>query len=288
MGAIFKREFKSYMTNMYGSVFIFFMLLITGLFFFLSNLVYGGPQIEYDMLFYSSMILIIAIPILTMRSVAEDKHNGTDKFLLSLPLKVSGIVAGKYLALLAVFAIPTAVMCLLPIILSLFGEVYFLTSYSSLLAFFLLGAALLAICMYISSLTENQIISAVISLVTILVLFFLPDLSVFIPSTPLASYISIVVLEAIVALIAYFLTRSVGISLTAAAIMIIPTSAIYIFASSLFEGLFAKIVAFLSPFTRFFYFTYGIFDLSSIVYYLSLIAFFIFLTMQSLDKKRWG
>ena len=156
MGAIFRREFKSYMTNMYGIVFVFFILVFAGVFFFMYNLMYMIPQFEYSMIDIQ-MILIIAVPVLAMRSMAEDRHNGTDRFLLSLPLKMSGIVMGKYFAMLAVFALPVAVMCTFPLILSLFGEVYFLTTYSSIFAFFLLGAFLLAICMYISSLTDNRI-----------------------------------------------------------------------------------------------------------------------------------
>ena len=287
MGAIFRREFKSYMTNMYGIVFVFFILVFAGVFFFMYNLMYMIPQFEYSMIDIQ-MILIIAVPVLAMRSMAEDRHNGTDRFLLSLPLKMSGIVMGKYFAMLAVFALPVAVMCTFPLILSLFGEVYFLTTYSSIFAFFLLGAFLLAICMYISSLTDNQIIAAVLGVTVILVLYFSDFIAYLIPSSSLASYISFLVIEVIIAAVAFAVSKNINVALIVAAILIIPTSLCYIFLSSSFEGLFAKAVAFISPFTRFNYFTYGIFDLSSIIYFLSVTAFFIFLTVQSLDKKRWG
>ena len=287
MGAIFRREFKSYMSNMYGIVFMVFILVFSGVFFFMNNLMYMIPQFEFSLV-NIQMILIIAIPVLTMRSMAEDRHNGTDRFLCSLPLKISGIIMGKYLALLAVFAIPVALMCFYPLILSFFGEVHFLTTYSSVFAFFMLGAFLLAICMYISSLTDNQIIAAVLGVMAILVLYFSDFIAYIVPSSSLASYISFLIIEIIIAAIALAVTKNINVTLITAAVLIIPTSLCYIFLSSSFEGLFAKMVAFISPFTRFEYFTYGVFDLSSIVYYLSVTALFIFLTVQSMDKKRWG
>ena len=131
MLAIFKREFRSYFTSMTGYVIIAIMLLFSGVFSMILNLIGQYASYEY-VLSNQSIVLIVAIPVLTMRSIAEDRKSKTDMLLYSLPLKMSSIVLGKYFAMLAVWAICCLSMGITPLILSGYGTVNFVTTYSAI------------------------------------------------------------------------------------------------------------------------------------------------------------
>ncbi len=189
MFAVYKREFRAYMNNVYGWLFMAVLLLFAGLMMFRENLVVGAPNIEYALL-DSEYVLLLMIPILCMRSMAEDKHNKTDMFYLSLPIKTSATVLGKYFALLTVYAIPCAVLAVYPVILGMFGEVHFLSAYSALLFFFLLGAALIAVCQFMSALTDNLVVAAVLGVLSVLILLALSRLESITPALGFMTRIS--------------------------------------------------------------------------------------------------
>lgn len=287
MTAIFKKEFKSYFINMSGYVFIAFILLFAGIFTTALNLKTGYASFSYS-LSNMTMVFLFAVPILTMRSLAEERHARTDQLLYSLPLKVSDIVLGKYFAMLVVFLLPTLVMCLYPILLTAFGTVQFSTAYGAILAFFLLGAALIAICMFMSSLTESQIIAAVLSFGVLLAAYLMKGIASLIPSTAIASFLCLLAVAAIAALIVWLLTKNYVIAIAALALCVFPLCLVYFLNASVFEGLFAELISTLSLFDRFNSFVYGMFDVTAIVYYLSIIVFFLFLSVQSVEKRRWS
>lgn len=162
MGAIYKRELRAYFYSFLGTLFIGSMLFLLGIYFSVYNLFMGYPHMGYAL---SSVVFLflIGIPILTMRILAEERHQKTDQLILTAPLSVSGIVIGKFLALATVFAIPVGIICIYPMFLSIFGTVAFAESYLAVLGFFLYGLACIAIGIFISSLTESQVISAVIT-----------------------------------------------------------------------------------------------------------------------------
>ena len=135
MSAVYKRELRAYMNNVYGWLFMAIFLLFTGYMMFQNNLYDGMPEFELT-LSASQYALLLLIPILCMRSMAEDRHNKTDMFYLSLPMKTASVVLGKYFAMLTVYAIPCAVICVYPLVLGLFGDVNFLSAYISILFFF--------------------------------------------------------------------------------------------------------------------------------------------------------
>ena len=287
MSAIFKKEFKSYFINMSGYVFMAFLLLFAGIYVTAVNLKGGYAAFEIT-LSSMSMVFLFVIPILTMRSIAEERHSRTDQLLYSLPLQVSDIVLGKFFAMLAVLLIPVAIMSVYPLILSVFGSVNFAASYGALLAFFLLGGALIAICMFMSALTESQIIAAVLSFGVLLAAYLMSGIATLIPTTAMASFICLIVVSLLLAAAVWGLTRNPVIAVIAAAVCILPLSALYYFRSELFVGLFQKVLDVVSLFTRFENFIYGIFDVGAIVYYLSVTALFLFLTAQSVEKRRWS
>ena len=163
MIAIFKREFRSYFINMSGYVFIGVLWLFSGIFATALNLIGQYAAYEYALSNLVTVLMLI-VPILTMRSMSEDRRAKTDMLLYSLPVSSTEVILGKYFAMLAVWGVACLGMGATPIILGMFGEVNFASAYGALLGFFLLGAALIAVCTFVSSLTENQLIAAILGI----------------------------------------------------------------------------------------------------------------------------
>lgn len=162
MLAIFKREFKSLFWNITGWLFIGITLALFGLYFFVYNLSYGYPYISYS-LSAIAFLFMVTVPILTMRVLAEEKHAKTDQLLLTAPISVGKIILGKFLALALVYTICIGVICVAPLVLMIFGDVPLAETYVGILGFWLYGLATIAIGTFVSSLTESQVISAVVS-----------------------------------------------------------------------------------------------------------------------------
>ena len=178
MTAVYKRELRSYLTSMIGYLFMFFILLLTGIYFSAYQLAAAYPKFEYT-LSALTFVFLISVPILTMRVLAEERKQKTDQLLLTSPVSVEKIVLGKYLALVTIFAIPMIIMCLYPLLMSKFGTVSFAAAYTAILGFFLLGCANLAIGVFISSLTESQVIAAVLTFVFLFAFYMMNGISSF-------------------------------------------------------------------------------------------------------------
>lgn len=287
MSAIFRRELRAYFTGMTAYVFIAFLLLFAGIYTMAYNLNSAYPNFEY-VLESMSIIFLIAIPILTMRIIAEERRQKTDQLLYALPIGMTRVVVGKYLAMITVVAIPCAIMGLYPLILSAFGTVSLKTAYGALLAFFLLSCTLSAVGLLISSLTENQAVAAGLCFVVLLLLFFMSDLSAFVSDTAGASLSALMVAVALLSILVRLMTRSTpaaAITLLAGELLLLLA---YLLFPSSFEGLFGRIMEGLSVFERFYTFVGGIFDLSAVLYYLSVIGVSLFLAVQSMEKRRWN
>ena len=287
MTAVFRHELSSYFKSVSGYVFGAFLLLFAGIYTTDINLNAGLTNFEY-VLDYMCIIFLIIVPILTMRVVAEERRQRTDQLLYSLPLTMTEVVLGKYGALLVVFLAPMAVIGVYPLILSAFGNVYLPAAYSAWLGFFLLGAALLAIGMFISSLTESQAVAAGLCFVVMLVNYFITSLAGFISTTAFASFASFTVVILALAGVVWFMTRS-GL---ASGVLALVLEAVLLFFyagdTSAFEGLFPEVMENLSLFDQFYQFVNGVFDLRAVVYLLSVSGLFLFLTVQSLEKRRWS
>ncbi len=287
MFAIFKKELKNNFISMTGYIFIAFMLAVTGVFCTMVNLLNRYPAFEIA-LSNVTIIFLLLIPILTMRSIADERHSKTDQLLYSLPVSVTEVVLAKYFALVTVFLIPMAIISLYPLVLSIFGTVYMGTSYGAIVGFILLGMALVAIGMFMSSLTESQVIAAVTSFGVLLAMYLMGALASMIPSGSMASLIAFAVVLVIFSLILYALSKNktiAGITAAAGAFLL---AGIYFVDATIYDGLFPRVLNWLSLFDRFTTFTNGLFDLTSVVYYLSIAAFFVFCTIQSVEKRRWS
>ena len=287
MKAIYKHELASCFTNMTIYVFSAFLLLFTGIFVLIYNLNGMMPNFEY-VLEGISFVFMITVPILTMRTLAEERRQRTDQLLYSLPLSMTEVVLGKYFALLTAAAMPILVMAIYPLILCSFGNVWLPAAYGNLIAFYLLGAALIAIGVFVSSITENQAIAAGLCFVVMLLNYFMTPLAGYIPNSAVASLLAFTALVVICGVIVWSMTKSGIAGLLTAFILQAALLIWYILDTTGFEGMFANIISKLSLYDRFYNFVDGVFDLRTVVYYFTVIAIFIFLSVQSLEKRRWS
>ena len=287
MGAIFRHELRNYFHSLTAYVFGAFLLAVVGLGSVLYNLQAAVSNFEF-VLSFASIIFVVIVPILTMRTLAEERRQRTDQLLYSLPITTTQVVLGKYLALLVVYLIPLAVISLYPLLFSRFGEVYLPTSYGSLFAFFLMGAALLAVGVFLSSLTDNQGFAAGIGIAAILLNYYSGSLAEYTSSTAMGSLIALYVIALLLGVVIRGLTRNENLAYGVTFALIAALSVAYFVNSSAFEGLLPDIMTKLSLFRQFNSFVNGAFDLTAIVYYVSVMGFFLFLSVQSLEKRRYN
>lgn len=287
MIAVLKHELKSYFHSMTAYVFGAGLLLAVGLGAMLYNIEAAVSNFEFA-LSYFSIIFAVIVPILTMRVIAEERKQRTDQLLYALPITTTQVITGKYLALLAVYMIPLCIVAVYPLIFSRFGEVYLLTSYGSMLAFFLMGAALIALGVFISSLTDNQGFAAGIGVAVILLNYFSVSLSEYVSATAIGSVAALCVVVLALGAVIRFLTRNENLAYGVCFVLFAALAAACFVNGGVFEGLLPGIMTKLSLFDRFTGFVNGVFDMTSIVYYASVIVFFLFLSVQSLEKRRYN
>lgn len=287
MIAVLKHELRLYFRSLTAYVFGAFLLVFVGIGAMMYNIQSAVSNFEY-VLSFGCLVFVVIVPILTMRVIAEERKQKTDQLLYSLPITTTQVVLGKFLALLVVYLIPLCIISLYPLIFAQFGDVYLPTSYGSILAFFIMGAALIALGIFISSLTDNQGFAAGIGVAVILFNYYSVSLSEHVSATAFGSLVALcVILVALAALIGYLTknrTLGYGIGIVLIAVLI----ALYLYDSTVFEGLLPNIMTQLSLFERFYVFVNGVFDMTAIVYYLTVIAFFLFLSVQSMEKRRYN
>ena len=287
MTAIFRRELSSYFNGLPGYVFSAFLLLFAGIYTLGICLSSGYANFEY-VLGNMSFIFLIIVPILSMRVIAAEKKQKTDMLLYSLPVTMTEVVVGKYLAMLAVLAVPTVIIGIYPLILKSYGAVNLGTCYSTLFGFFLLGAALLSIGLFISSLTESQAVSAGVCFAVMLLNYFVVSLASLLSDTAAASVLALTVCAALLALVFYFLAKNMTVAMGLFCVELAGIMVSYFFFPEAYEGLFPSIIEKLSLFERFESMMNGILDLTSAVYLISVSAVFVCLTVTVMDRRRWS
>ena len=286
MIAVLKHELRNYFHSFTAYVFGAFLLAIVGIGAMLYNLQAAVSNFEY-VLSFGTIIFVVIVPILTMRVIAEERKQKTDQLLYSLPISTVKVILGKYLALLVIYLIPLAIISIYPLIFAQFGDVYLPTSYGSLVAIFIMGAALVALGVFISSLTDNQGLAAGIGIAVILFNYYSVSLSEYVSSTAFGSAIALSVLALLLGVIIRYLTRNEQLASGISLILLAVITATYFLNPTAFEGLLPNIMRQLSLFDRFNIFVSGVFDLTAIFYYVSVIVFFLFLSVQSLEKRRY-
>ncbi len=236
MSAIFRREFKTFFTSPIGYCVLAVIFAFSGFMFYNSNLISGSPDLRgvYDGLF--SIILLLVLPILTMRLMSEDKRQKTDQALLTAPVSLTGIVVGKFLAALAVFALAMSITLVYALIIALRVTPDWMVILGNYIGILMLGGMVIAIGLLISSLTESQLIAALGTFAVSLLLIMVDSLAYVFSNTPWL----------------------------------------------------VSVINFLSIYTRYADFTTGIISYDNVIFFLSMQALFMFLTVRVLDRKRWS
>ena len=284
MIAILKHELRSYFRSLTAYIFGAFLLAFVGFGALLYNIQAAVSNFEF-VLNFCSLIFVVIVPILTMRVLAEERKQKTDQLLYSLPITTTQVILGKYLALLVVYLI---IISIYPLIFRRYGDVYLLTAYGSLIAFFLMGAALIAIGVFISSLTDNQGFAAGIGIAVILLNYYSVSLSEYVSATAMGSVIALCVIILVAGAVINHLTRNENLAYGFCIVAILAVGIVFFFKAESFEGLLPDIMSKLSLFERFTTFVNGAFDLTAVVYYLSVAGLFLFLSVQSMEKRRYN
>ncbi len=234
MGAIFRREFKSFFTNPIGYVVLAVMFCTSGLFFFMYNMAGGLSSLTY---LYSNLftIVLLVVPFLTMRLFSEEKRQKTDQALLTAPTGLTGIVLGKFFAALALFALALSITLVYALVIALKVTPDWMVLAGNFLGLLLVGGMMIAIGLMISTLTESQVIAALGTLAVSVIL------------------LNVDMLGSIFSSITWL----------------------------------ADAIGFLSINNRYSNFTVGLIEYDNIIFFLSLQALFIFITVRVLDSKRW-
>lgn len=287
MTAIFKKELKGYLTSMIGYVFIFFILLLEGIYFTAYSIQQAYPVFGAT-LNSTTFIFTILVPILTMKVIAEDRKQKTDQMLLTAPVSVPQIVIGKYLALCVIYLIPIAVISFYPLIMAKYGTVSLVMSYTSILGFAMLGFAEISVGVFISSVTENPVIAAVLCFIVLFLAYLSDGIGSLFSEASLTSFGIYAFLIVVLAVIIFYMIHNIwiaaGIGILGEAVLI----CLYIVKSTIFEGSIQKLINVFNFPARLDNFTSGILDLQGIVYFLSVIVIFVYLTVQSITKRRWN
>lgn len=292
MRAIYKRELSSYLNNMIGPVCIAFMIAVVGLYFMAYNLFQGYPSFAAA-LSAALFLFLVAIPILTMRSMAEDRHTRTDQLLLTSPISVTKVVLGKFFALWTVFAVPCVLFALCPLIIKLAagstGTVWFATDYATLLAFFLLGGLYISIGLLISTTTESQILAAVGTFAVLFILYMWEGILNFFPTNAIGNLVGMVIILLALCLLLDNLTGDTRISGGVFLVGLIALGVSYVVKSSLYESLLNNILSKFTMGTVIDTFAVDqLFDVGGLVLYLSVTVLCLFLTVQVIQRRRWN
>lgn len=236
MRAVFKREFRAYFTSPLGYFVLAIVFLFSGFFFYMYNMFDGSPSLSgvYGGLFIVS--LLIVLPVLTMRLFSEDRRGRTDQALFTAPVSLTGIVMGKFLAALLVFAIAVSITLVFAVVMAFSVVPDWAVIFGNYLGLIMMGGLIIAIGLLISTFTESQFVSAIATFAVSFGLLMVDELT------------------------AVFTSNTAVVS----------------------------VVNFISVFQRYNNFTLGALNYADAVFFLSLQALFIFLTVRSLDRRRWG
>ena len=288
MLAIYKRELKSYFQSMVGPVFVAFLIAFTGIYFMAYNMTAGYPYFSYT-LSGSLIVFIVGIPLITMRSFSEERKNKTDQLLLTAPVSLGQVVLGKYLAMVTVIAVPNVIFCIFPLIIKSQGTAYLTVDYLSILVFFLLGCVYAAIGMFLSALTESQIIAFISTSGILLILYLWDGILSMLPGSAVSGLVGVLILMAVVVVYIWRMTDNMVLSGGIGTAGVIAAVVVYAVKSEIYENLLSNLLGKMAIANVFTGITSNnIVDVTGIALYLSLIAVFVFLTVQAIQKRRWS
>ena len=287
MAAIFKREMKMYFSSMIGYVFTAFFVLVTAIYFSLQNILSLSPQFENVFNSVIMMFLILA-PILTMRLLSEETKQKTDQLLLTSPVSVVGVVLGKFFAAVTVFIIALVITMLFPLILSFYGSIAVAQIIGSYIGFFLLGSSFIAVGLWISSITDNQIVSAVATFAAVFLLLMVETILSSASGNLTFSFIFALIIALLIATYFYSNTKDWSVGVIVFIVEAAVLAILYLKKPGVFYGLAGNFASMFAVLTRYNNFAMGILDLGSVVYFISFIGVFLYFTVRVIEKRRWS
>ena len=235
-----------------------------------------------------TFIFLIITPILTMKILAEEKKNKTDQLLWTAPVPVWKVVMGKYLSMVTMYLIPVAIVGLYPLIMGKYGTVSYAMAYTALLGFFFLGCAQIAVGMFLSSVTESQVIAAVLTFGVLFCSFMMDGIESFFSDTAITSMVAFLLLAILLGVVLYQMTKTLSLSVGVSVILGASVVLIYFIKPEIYSGLIQKVLGLLAIANQFDSFVGGVLDITGIFYMLSVICIFVFLTVQCIQKRRWS
>lgn len=287
MLAVYKKELRGYLTSMVGYVFIAFVLLILGIYFTAYNLQYASPDFGATLSSVTFLFLVIT-PILTMRILAEEKKNRTDQLLLTAPVSVWKVILGKYLSMVTIYAIPVVISAFYPLIMGRYGVISYPMAYVAVIGFFFLGCAQIAVGLFLSSVTESQVIAAVLTFGILFCSYMMDGIESFFSDTAISSMVAFLIIAVVVGIVVYQLTKNIIFSSCVGGVLVIGIAAVYFIKPTVFTGLIQKFLNLFAIANHFGDFVGGIFDVTGIIYMVSVVCIFVFLTVQCIQKRRWS
>jgi ABC-2 type transport system permease protein len=289
MLAVFRREIRAYLASILGYIVAGAFLVLAGIFFAFTNLLGGSPNFT-GVLNTLSFVFLFVVPIFTMRLLAEDRRQKTDQLLITSPLSITAIVLGKYLAAIVFFLMILVVTVLYPVIMSFYalGGLGWWEILGGYIGFFLLGASFIAVGLFFSAITENQIVAAISTLGALLFIWILDPISQGLPTDPVSGLVFLAVLGVLLVVLMYFSTRSVAAAVVTFVVAAVVVVLLYLFSRPLFDGLIGNVLGWFSLVRRYNDFNLGLLSLSPVVYYVSFSGAFVFLSIRVIEKRRWA
>ena len=286
MAAIIKKEMRTYFTSVTGYGFLAVLLIVMGFYFGINNL--DTKRTLFGVTLSScTMLFMLLIPVLTMRLFSEEARQRTDQLLFTSPLKISYIVIGKFLSAFFLFLIGMGITLLFPLILTFYGKISLSETAAAYIGYILLGACLIAVGVFISSLTESQMTAAVVSMAVLYAFFLLQNIITTLPATRQSSMVFLAAIAAALTFVVYDSTKKKLVAIVFAAACVLAGIIVFIANPALYDDVIRRTLGWFSLLARLSNFFNSVLSLADIVYYVSFAAAFIYLTINGLEKKRW-
>ncbi|MDR1001492.1 MAG: ABC transporter permease [Clostridiales bacterium] len=296
MIAIIKKEMRGYFNSWIGYVFLFILVGLVGVFFTLIN-IYSMSGAFQNALGNITILLLLLVPVLTMRLFAEEARQKTDQLLYTSPVPVTSIVLAKFLSAFALAVLGLLITVIYCLMITPYGTLPVAEIFTSYLGYALLMAAFISMGMFVSACTENQIIAAVVTFFAMIFMYIMESMANFISSNltssstggsaALPSLAFCVIVVGIVLYLIYDSTKHLYLTLFIGLVLLAATVGLLVYDQTIFDGLLVNVVKWFSVLSRFTSFSQGILNLADIVYYFSFTGLFIYLSINAIEKRRW-
>lgn len=284
MTAIYKRELKEYFFTKTGYIFLLLFSFIMSVHFSLFNII--SANTDYPLAVSNAIfMLMIIIPVITMKLFSAERENKTDRLIFTAPVRISAIVLGKFFAAFTLFAVALAITVIFPIILSFLGKLPISRIIGSYLGLIFMGACFISVGMLISSVSENQYAAALGTVAALFVLLKADSLAAMLQRQSGLDAVFCIICSVAAALLYYIISGSLKLSISIAAVFICAVAMGYIYSPNALEGMAYYIASLFSAASGYAVLSLGVFDISAVIYYLSVTSIFLFLTSASIEKR---